>query len=214
MALTKTYDFVPRNAPQQSRARKTIETILHATAELLEEVGFEQLSTNQICKRADVTPPALYHYFHNKYDVVRALGERLFEEIKAAIVEWVSGMDPTIGPQELKSILIEVAAIVNAFPSGARLIRSLHASPKLSEMRQDALNDLTTILADKMISWNITSPKQEVVLRMRMAVEIAFATLDLVLDDDTVDQTDALQYAAETLNSHLEFELIKAEAEG
>ena len=46
---------------------------------MLEEVGFERLSTNMICKRAGLTPPALYRYFPNKYAVLKELGERRFQ---------------------------------------------------------------------------------------------------------------------------------------
>jgi AcrR family transcriptional regulator len=52
--------------PSRATGRSTFEDLLSTAGELLSEVGFEGLSTNLICKRAGMTPPALYRYFPNK----------------------------------------------------------------------------------------------------------------------------------------------------
>ena len=68
-------DLDTKTLPRQGRAQETFERILAITADLLSEVGIERLSTNLICERAGLTPPALYRYFPNKYAVLHALGE-------------------------------------------------------------------------------------------------------------------------------------------
>ena len=82
-------DLEMKLEPAQSRARETIEQIIVATAELLEEVGFERLSTNMVCKRANITPPALYRYFPNKYAILREMGRRLMEAEDAIVFRWL-----------------------------------------------------------------------------------------------------------------------------
>ena len=49
-----------RTRPSQDRSQETFELILRTTGLLLEDQGFEQLSTNLICRKAGLTPPALY----------------------------------------------------------------------------------------------------------------------------------------------------------
>ena len=44
----------PRRRPAGARARKTVERILASTAALLDEVGFNDLTTNLIAERAGV----------------------------------------------------------------------------------------------------------------------------------------------------------------
>lgn len=53
---------IPRDAkkPKQTRSKKTLQKILEATLELLDEVGIEGVSTNAIARRADVNIASLY----------------------------------------------------------------------------------------------------------------------------------------------------------
>jgi AcrR family transcriptional regulator len=60
--------------PSRPTGVSTFEYLLRTAGQLLGEVGFEGLSTNLICKRAGMTPPALYRYFPNKYAVLQELG--------------------------------------------------------------------------------------------------------------------------------------------
>ena len=91
-------DTDPRARPVQSRSASTVSLMLDTAAHLLEELGFERLSTNRICAVAGLTPPAIYRYFPNKYAVLKALGERLMASQNAALDAWVAGdagrMDP------------------------------------------------------------------------------------------------------------------------
>src|SRR5678815_5337556 len=68
-----------RAAPKQERAMQTRERLLDVAGELLGKVGIERISTNMICARAGLTPPALYRYFKDKYAVLEALGLRLMD---------------------------------------------------------------------------------------------------------------------------------------
>lgn len=58
--------------PDRGRSLATYEKLIKAAGELLGEVGFEKLTTNAICAKAGMTPPALYRYFHDKYEIGRA----------------------------------------------------------------------------------------------------------------------------------------------
>jgi AcrR family transcriptional regulator len=59
----------------------TIEAVLGAAFRLLSTPKQQrQLSTNALARVAGVSIGAIYHYFSNKESVMRALGERLFDE--------------------------------------------------------------------------------------------------------------------------------------
>jgi len=65
--------------PRQARAQDTFELILETAGQLLERIGFEQLTTNLICEAAGLSPPALYRYFPNKYAESLAIHERMVD---------------------------------------------------------------------------------------------------------------------------------------
>ena len=59
-----------RAQPVQKRAQERRNLILGITAELLEEVGQDDLTTILVAKRAGVSVGTLYHYFPNKYAIM------------------------------------------------------------------------------------------------------------------------------------------------
>lgn len=69
-----------RKTPVQERARKTIETILEATAQILVEEGGERLTTNHLARKAGFSIGTIYQYFPNKEAIVLALIEQQREE--------------------------------------------------------------------------------------------------------------------------------------
>ena len=75
----------PRTQPVQKRAQERRNLILGVTAELLEEVGQDDLTTILVAKRAGVSVGTLYHYFPNKYAIMYALAEQWVGEMDVAL---------------------------------------------------------------------------------------------------------------------------------
>jgi len=74
-----------RRKPLQARARKRHGQILDTTAELLEKVGVDDLTTVLIAKTLNISVGSLYHYFPNKIAILYALSERWLAEINQAL---------------------------------------------------------------------------------------------------------------------------------
>ncbi len=69
-------DLALRVHPVQERAIRTVDIILDAAAELLDEVGVDAFNTNVLAERAEVAVRSVYRYFPNKFGVLVALYER------------------------------------------------------------------------------------------------------------------------------------------
>lgn len=74
-----------RRKPLQERALKRHEQILDTTAELLEKVGVDDLTTILIAKSLKISVGSLYHYFPNKIAILYALSQRWLDEITLAL---------------------------------------------------------------------------------------------------------------------------------
>jgi AcrR family transcriptional regulator len=115
---------------------------VRAAGELLGEVGFERLTTNAICARANVTPPALYRYFNDKYDVLEVLARRLLKRQNDAYAVWLfqggSWADPARGPEALQEWFQIAADIVASEPGAIWTMRALRALPNLSHVRLES----------------------------------------------------------------------------
>lgn len=65
--------ITPRKRPRQSRAQATVDAILEATAHILVDVGWDNLNTNEVARRAGVSVGSLYQYFSNKQSLLAEL---------------------------------------------------------------------------------------------------------------------------------------------
>src|SRR5690349_9289821 len=90
MPRTASPRLAMKKKPAQQRSTETFERILEVAARTLADVGIDRLSTNLICQRAGLTPPALYRYFPNKYAVLHELGRRLMLRQNELIPRWIT----------------------------------------------------------------------------------------------------------------------------
>lgn len=170
-------------APAKSRKRPTRERLLDTAGELLAEVGIDRITTNLICERAGVTPPALYYYYGDKYEVLVALGERLMERQNEALMRWLD-RHASGGIQEFAEftgeLLRETAEITEAEPGGIWIERALHSSPRLEHIRIESHRFVTDKLTDVFARFLPGRPRDEIWLRMRMLVEFGYVATELL----------------------------------
>jgi AcrR family transcriptional regulator len=74
-----------RKKPSQDRSRQTVDTILEATAQILDDDGGKSLTTNLLAQRAGYSIGTLYQYFDNREAIVVVLIERQRETIRREI---------------------------------------------------------------------------------------------------------------------------------
>ena len=77
MTDTKNKDLAPRSQRKQARSKQRAEEIMRATAALLDEVGFDDLTTILIAKDLGISVGSLYHYFPNKQSILDAIRQLL-----------------------------------------------------------------------------------------------------------------------------------------
>lgn len=163
--------------------RSTRERLLDTAGELLAEVGMDRISTNLICERAGLTPPALYYYFADKFEVIVALGERLMDRQNAALVRWLdryASAGIRAYAENNEELLRETAEITEAEPGGVWIERALHSSPRLEHVRIESHRYVTDRLTDGFQPFLPDRTREEVWLRMRMLVEFGYVATELL----------------------------------
>ncbi|MGW3251755.1 TetR family transcriptional regulator [Streptomyces fungicidicus] len=76
-----------RRAPVQRRSAERLARILDACADLLDEVGYDDLSTRAVAQRAGVPIGSVYRFFGNKRQMADALAQRNLERFAARVAE-------------------------------------------------------------------------------------------------------------------------------
>ncbi|MBD0838058.1 TetR/AcrR family transcriptional regulator [Streptomyces sp. TRM68416] len=80
-----------RRAPVQRRSAERLTRILDACAEILDEIGYEDLSTRAVAQRAGVPIGSVYRFFGNKRQMADALAQRNLEHYAARVTERLRG---------------------------------------------------------------------------------------------------------------------------
>lgn len=201
-------ELVEKNRPQQQRAIRTYEAILSATGELLQEVGLERISTNNIAERAGVTVPALYRYFPNKYAVLNALGLRLMEAQDEVFQRWqtryVAGKPVQSMLDSVYYLLYEIYDVTSKFPGGLEVMHGMQAMAPLQEVRLDsqwAVAENFGRIWSRTLDVHFTPAMYR---RARFAVSMGFMTVQLALEDNRLDPDLVLQDGAEALKVYLQ----------
>lgn len=193
---------ISRAAPKQERALQTRERLLDVAGALLGEVGIERISTNMICARAGVTPPALYRYFNDKYAVLEALGRRLMDRQNAVLFEWLDRHAPN-GLEALsehtEDLLRATADVTAAEPGAIWTLRALRAVPQLAHVRIESHRMVTDRMVKACAPLVPELPKKVLWRRVRISIEFGFAADEMLNEEDLIKRDDIIREAARML---------------
>lgn len=113
-----------RNAPRQQRARRRVEELLDAAAEVLDEVGYDKATTSMVAERAGVSPGTFYRWFPDKATLADALAERYLEDLGAMYQSLLDG-DPEEPAAALVSrVILALTDMVTTHPALGALLAS------------------------------------------------------------------------------------------
>ncbi|MFZ2467406.1 MAG: TetR/AcrR family transcriptional regulator, partial [Parvibaculum sedimenti] len=181
-------DMDVKTQPLQKRSRQTYEAILAAAGALLEEVGIEQLSTNLVCKRAKLSPPALYRYFPNKYALLRELGARLMQRQDEEVFDWMENGGLRAGDvEEIRQSILVVQDRVNAItmkePGGRWIMRALRAVPTLHEVRIASRELVAARMSEALARIFPKASPHKLLVAARLATEVGYAAGEMAVDE-------------------------------
>jgi len=182
-----------RTTPSQSRARNTFEAVLSTAGELLGEVGFERLSTNLVCERAGMTPPALYRYFPNKYAILSELARRLMDAQDDAVFAWIQagGLEASSLREAVdknRDLQRQVNEITRGMPGGIWIMRALRAVPLLRDIRIESRDKVAKHISERLTAAYPQVPEGELFRSARLTTEVAYAATEMVLEEPSEDE--------------------------
>ncbi|MFJ8635318.1 TetR family transcriptional regulator [Streptomyces sp. NPDC093568] len=105
-----------RRAPVQRRSAERLTRILDACAGLLDEVGYDDLSTRAVAQRAGVPIGSVYRFFGNKRQMADALAQRNLERYTARVTERLKETGDGRWPAAMDAVLDEYIAMKRTAP--------------------------------------------------------------------------------------------------
>jgi AcrR family transcriptional regulator len=194
-----------RRKPVQQRSAKRVEQMLEACAALIDEFGYDGVTTTLIAERAGVAVGSLYQFFPDKRAVVQALTQRNLDHFMAEI------------GQRLDEVQLE------HWWDGADLVfdcyvRMFREVPGFSRIRFGDVVDIrliadegaNSVIADGLaglISEKFDVPIEELRLPVAVAIEIADGILDLAFRRKLFEEDAAIAEAKKVVRAYLSGQL-------
>ncbi|MDQ0378124.1 TetR/AcrR family transcriptional regulator [Amycolatopsis thermophila] len=172
-----------RRQPVQQRSAKRVEQMLDASAELIDEVGYDALTTTLIAKRAGVAVGSLYQFFPDKRAVVRALTQRNLDRFVQAVSERLSREDPGHWWAVVDSVLDIYLEMHRTVPGFSKV----HFGDVVDRQLLDDSRDNNRVIADSLADLvgkyiDLNTPRLS--LAMTVAIEAADGLLKLAFHRD------------------------------
>lgn len=168
--------------------------MLDSCAELIDEVGYDALTTTMIAKRAGVAVGSLYQFFPDKRAVVQALTQRNFEHFMQAVRERLSSIDTTHWWDIVDTLLDVYLQMHRELPGFAKV----HFGDVVDVHLLDEDRDNNRVVADSLVALltdHLDLPRDRIALPVMLGVEASDALLKFAFrrnprgDQVIVDET-------------------------
>ena len=131
------------------RKRKTREAIFYACIDLMKEKDFQQITVNEIVRKADINRGTFYLHFVDKYDMISDFENEMISYIKEVIIA-------TIPKEKDKVLFIEsrydtIVGIIKCFQDNKMLFQFIIHSGYYNSFQEKIRKEIKGILEDNLL---------------------------------------------------------------
>lgn len=191
-----------RRQPVQQRSAKRVERMLEACAALIEEVGYDGVTTTLIAERAGVAVGSLYQFFPDKRAVVQALTIRNLETFMVTVTARFAKTHLEHWWDAVDTIFDVYVGMHREVPAFSRL----HFGDVVDMRLLDDRRDNNAVISDRLtelIAAKFSIPLRELQLPISIAVEAADAVLNLAFRRDHLGDQEVLTEAKALVRGYL-----------
>ncbi|MFD9476415.1 TetR family transcriptional regulator [Streptomyces nojiriensis] len=189
-----------RRTPIQQRSADRLARILDACAELLDETGYENLSTRAVALRAGVPIGSVYRFFGNKRAMAIALAHRNLDRYVDGIADRLADLPATHWRPVVDAVLDEYLAMKRSVP-GFALVDFGVPAPPAEGPEADPNHQVADRLTELLSAHLALTPDATLERAVLVAVEATDALIQLAFradpagDPGIVAETRAMMHA-------------------
>ncbi|QIZ98682.1 TetR/AcrR family transcriptional regulator [Leifsonia sp. PS1209] len=129
-----------RTEPIQERSAARIDALLDAAAEVVDEIGFDRLTTAMVAERAGASIGTVYRYFPDRIVLLQALRDRAVLRYRQAVVQGIRAQEPEHWWMAVECAIDAFVGMFRAEP-GFRIIRFTDAERSGAPEDEQAQDD-------------------------------------------------------------------------
>ncbi|GAA0524275.1 TetR family transcriptional regulator [Paractinoplanes ferrugineus] len=166
-----------RRVPVQGRSVARVQRMLDACAELVDEVGYEGLTTTLLAERAEVAIGSVYQFFPDKRAIVQALAMRNMDA-------YLQSLSARFGSETFTHWWDGVDAAIDVYISMHRSVagfRTLHFGDVVDVHLLDLERDNNAVIADRLAELLIEQFQLIHQGRLKFALQISVEAADALI---------------------------------
>lgn len=164
-----------RNEPVQARSTARLATLLDSAAAVVDEIGYERLTTAMVAERAGASIGTVYRYFPDRIAVLLSLAARNSERLLGRIAAELSPGRHASATDAVLAVLSITADLFRTEP-GYRSVRVGDVLDLLPPMTESTANAaVADVVTDALVAGYGVTDSAEVRRAVGTAVEIADA---------------------------------------
>ncbi|MGP4045670.1 TetR family transcriptional regulator [Streptomyces sp. 2A115] len=192
-----------RRAPVQRRSAERLTRILDACADLLDEVGYDDLSTRAVALRAGVPIGSVYRFFGNKRAMADALAQRNLDRYAERVTRRLQETGGGSWRAAMDAVLDEYLAMKRTAP-GFSLVDFGNQIPVGTRNRDAEPNTrVADRLTDMLSAFLDREPDAELRRTFLIAVEAADALVQLAFRLDPSGDEQVVEETRQLLRAYL-----------
>jgi AcrR family transcriptional regulator len=191
-----------RRRPVQQRSTQRVERMLAACASLVDEVGYDGVTTTLIAERAGVAVGSLYQFFPDKRAVVQALTQRNLDHFTATVVDRFSNTQFEHWWHAVDAVIDVYVSMHREVPAFAKL----HFGDVVDMRLLDDRRDNNAVIAERLsglIAAQFDLSPEDLRLPIAVAVEAADGVLKLAFRRDPAGDDTVLNEVKELVRGYL-----------
>ncbi len=163
-----------RNEPVQARSTARLTALLDAAAAVVDEIGFERLTTAMVAERAGASIGTVYRYFPDRIALLQALGARNLERVLTRVGDEVANAKH---PDWHSALNAGITVLIDAYRNEAGF-RGLRVGDVIDLGPAPVERTYNSIVADRMLNGLIARFGTNDTAELRFQFEAAFEVSD------------------------------------
>ncbi|RZS37524.1 TetR family transcriptional regulator [Herbihabitans rhizosphaerae] len=195
-----------RRQPVQQRSARRVEKMLQACASLIDDLGYDGVTTTLIAEKAGVAVGSLYQFFPDKRAVVQALTQRNLDHYIRTTSERLDTIELEHWWDAVDVCLDAYVELHRTVPAFARIRFGDVVDLRLIDEEREN----NTVVADRLIELLATRfnvPREEVATQMAVAVAVADGVLNLAFRDHVLPEDTVVNETRKIIRAYLSGQL-------
>ncbi len=188
-----------RTEPTQRRSTQRLDALLDAAAEIVDETGFERLTTQMVAERAGASIGTVYRYFPDRVAVLHALRERSIRRFRERVADDMERSELSTWWDVIDVALDACAALYRDEPgftvvhAGRRETAEGHGEPEFAHRMANLIES----------EFDLEVDGAELRFRLGVAIELGDALISRAFERDPLGDERYLAEAKRLLRHYL-----------